>query len=375
MLKKVLSAVLVATLLLSVGCGQKPAAPAPAPSSAAPAASSEAAPAPSSEAATPAAPAASADDGKTYVLRMACAATYPSQPNMFMREYKEKIEAATNGKIKVELFEAGAFGGPNEMIQGLQSGAMQTVVIPVGFYATIAPKSTMLDLPFMFANPDEYYHALNDATPSLDAYFETQGLVNVAWVYESNRDILTLKPVTKFEDLKGLNIRTYSSPVSQAEIKAYGANPVIMSTGDVPLALQQKTIDGIQSGNTLLAPAKYFDLAKNFLTDCGTPVPIPCMMSKKFLDELPADLRDTVVNTAKELVTTTSYEYSKKYVEDCYKQMADGGCTVTSCPPEMLEKMKAATAGITGDFLKNNPDMQAAYDEIQKNIETYRAKK
>jgi C4-dicarboxylate-binding protein DctP len=312
-----------------------------------------------------------ANDAEVFILRMGNTATYPSQPNVYMREFKEKIEAATD-RIVVELYEASAFGGPNEMIQGLQSGAFQSVNIPSGFYSSVAPKVDILDLPFLFASPDECFWALNGDTPTLDAYLESQGLVCAGWIYESNRDILSRVPIDDFADLKGKNLRTYSSTISQAELTAFGANPIIMATGDVPMALQQGTIDGIQCGNTLMAPGNYYDNAKYLLVDAGTSVPIAGMFSKLFLDGLPQDLRDLVIDTAHELITTTGYEYSRQYVEDCYTQMIDGGVTVTTCPPEMRAAMEEAASVITEDFLKNNPDMQAAYDEIQTGIAEYR---
>jgi C4-dicarboxylate-binding protein DctP len=299
-------------------------------------------------------------------------ATFPSQPNVYMREFKEKIEAATD-RITVELYEASAFGGPNEMIQGLQSGAFQSVNIPSGFYSSVAPKIDILDLPFLFASPDECYTVLNGDTPTLDAYLESQGLVCAGWIYESNRDIISKKQITSYADLKGKNLRTYSSTISQAELTAYGVNPIIMATGDIPMALQQGSIDGVQCGNTLMAPGNYFDTAKFLLIDAGTSVPIASMFSKIFLDSLPDELRTLVLDTAHELVTTTSYEYSKQYVEDCYTLMLDGGVTITPAPDAMRNEMIEATKSVTEDFLASNTDMQAAYDEIQSGIKAYQA--
>lgn len=310
--------------------------------------------------------------GETYVLRMGNTATYPSQPNVFMREFKEAIESATD-QITVELYEASTYGGPNEMIQGLQSGAFQSVCIPSGFYASVAPKSAILDLPFLFESPDECYTVLNGDTPTLDAYFESQGIIVAGWIYESNRDILSLEPITTFEDLRGKNLRTYSSNVSQEELQAYGANPIIMSTGDVPMALQQKTIDGIQCGNTLMEPGSYHELAHYLLVDAGTSVPIVCTFSKLFIDSLPQELQDLVLDTAFELITTSSYEYSKQYVEDCYTNMINDGTIVTECSEEMRSQMIEATRPVVENFLAEYPDMQAAYDEIQAGIEAYRS--
>ncbi len=317
-----------------------------------------------------------ADDGKkTFVIRMGNTATWPNQPNWIMREFKKHIEAKTD-RIKVQLYEGSAFGGPNEMIQGLQSGAMQAVLIPSGFYGSAVPAIGLLDLPGLFADPDELTWVLNQDTPELDSYMAQQGCVPIAWFYEVRRDFLTLVPVQKLADFKGLNLRTYTVDVSQQNIRAVGANPVIMGTADVPMALQQKTIDGCEAGVSMMAAAKYYELAKYFLTELGAPLANPIVFSKLFLDQLPQEFYDLVVSTALDLcMGEEGYKYAKDYCASVYKEMADNGCVVTEASAEFKADYLAATAHMAPDFLKQYPFMQPVYDELTALIAQYRAQK
>lgn len=311
-------------------------------------------------------------EGKKFVLKIGNTSAYPSQPNMWMREFKEKIESETD-QIEVQLYEASAFGGPDEMIQGLQSGAMQAVAIPVGFYASVAPASEVLDMPFLFDDYEEYYAVMNAGkTPLYEEYLSNQGLIPVTWLLESGRDIYSTSEISSYEDLKGKNIRTYSSSISQAEIKAYGANPVVMSTGDVPLALQQKTIDGVQCGNTLAVPGKYYDMAKYALSKAGTAVPIPVMFSKSFMDSLSDDLKDLVVKTARTVNYDSNLEYTRKFITDCYQELKDNGVKTTEASEEMVAKMKDATKKVEKEFLNKNPDIKEAYQQILDVRKEYR---
>lgn len=313
------------------------------------------------------------DGTQTYAIKIGNTAAYPSQPNVWMREFKEKIEAATD-QIKVELYEASAFGGPDEMIQGLQNGSMQAVCIPIGFYASVASSSEVLDMPFLFKDYYEYFYVMNSGkTDKYEEYLAGQGLQPVTWLLESNRDIYSTVPIQEFGDLKGKNIRSYSSSISQAELKAYGANPIIMATGDVPLALQQKTIDGIQCGNTLAVPAKYYDMAKYALVDAGTAVPIPVMFSKAFLDGLPDELRTLVITTARTVNYESNLAYTEKYIEDGYTELEENGVTVTHASPQLIESMKNATKTVEEDFIKTNPGIEDAYKQILDAIAEYEA--
>lgn len=301
--------------------------------------------------------------GETYVLRWGNTAAYPSQPNVIMRDFKEALESKTD-QIKVELYEASAFGGPNEMLQGLQNGSMQVVSIPAGFYATIAPDIAVLDLPFLFSDPDEANTILNGDTPALDAYLNAQGLEAVAWIYESGKDILVDKKIEKLSDLKGLNIRTYNSPVSQDEITAFGAIPVMLSSADVSMGLQQGTIDGVHCGNTFSVPAKLYELTDYYLKAPGTQNPIPAMFSKDFLDSLPDDLRELVISTTKEIVTGSGYDYSVQYVEDCYAELETAAIEVLEPSESLLKEMEAATSGLAEKYTSQNENMKKIYDDL-----------
>lgn len=316
-----------------------------------------------------------ADDGKkVFTIRMGNTATWPNQPNWIMREFKKRIEAKTP-RIKVQLYEGSAFGGPNEMVQGLQSGAMQAVLIPTGFYGSAIPAIGVLDLPGLFADPDEALWVLNQKTPKLDAYMTQQGCVPIAWFYEVRRDFLTLRPVKKLADFKGMNIRTYTVDVSQMNIKAIGANPVIMGTADLPMALQQKTVDGCEAGVSMMAAAKYYELAKYFLVDLGAPLANPVVFSKIFLDSLPQEYYDLVVKTARELcVGKEGLKYAKDYCASVYKEMKDNGCEVTSASPQFVKDYLAATASLTPEILAKYPNMKPVHAELTALIKEYRAK-
>ena len=320
---------------------------------------------------------ASTDDSTVYTMRIGNTATYPSQPNVLMREFESKIEEASGGKIDVELYEASAFGGPNEMIQGLQNGSFQGVVIPIGFYASAAPGSAVADIPYLFEDTEEYYWVMNGDTPLFDAYMESQGIVIAGWLCEASGDIhTTSKKIETLDDFKGLQIRTYSSSVYQNYITSLGATPIIMGTGDIPLALQQGTIDGVQCGNTLSAPAKYGELCKYCLVDATFPVPIPVCLSRDFMNGLPDDLRQMVLDTFAEMIEDKGeigYTYSKQYIEDCYVELEQQGCELVHASDELIADMKEASAGVLDTFLKEFPDMEAAYKEIQASVEAYRA--
>jgi TRAP-type C4-dicarboxylate transport system substrate-binding protein len=292
-----------------------------------------------------------------------------------MRAFKEKIEAESNGRITVELFEGGSFGTNNEMLQALQNGSIQWVAFPVGFFTTIAPDLAIIDLPFLLESPMEAFEVLNGDTPALDQYLASQQLYAPAWMYESPKEISTTKQkIEKLSDFKGLKIRTYSSPVCQDTLTAFGASPQSLASPDVPMALQQGTIDGIECGISFYAPIKLYDMTKYYYKGLlGVPNPIPGMFNKEFIDSLPDDLRALVVDTSVEMLTGEIKDYAIQDDVNNYK-LIEGLDTVEVIIPseELLAECKAAVEPVAEKYINESANMKSIYDELKAAAEANR---
>jgi TRAP-type C4-dicarboxylate transport system substrate-binding protein len=75
-------------------------------------------------------------------------------------------------------------------------------------------------------------------------------------------------------DMKGLKLRTYSSPVDMTLFRAWGANPTVVDFAQLYSAVQQGVVDG-SSGSTLAAYAaiKLYEVTKYYLV-----LPFKCFM-------------------------------------------------------------------------------------------------
>jgi hypothetical protein len=62
----------------------------------------------------------------------------------------KKLEAATNGRISVQMYPSMQLGGEKEMIEQAQVGALQIARISVGPMGPIVPELNVFNLPFMF---------------------------------------------------------------------------------------------------------------------------------------------------------------------------------------------------------------------------------
>ena len=64
----------------------------------------------------------------------------------------KKLEAATGGRISIQMYPSMQLGGEKEMIEQAQVGALQFARISVGPMGPIVPELNVFNLPFMFRN-------------------------------------------------------------------------------------------------------------------------------------------------------------------------------------------------------------------------------
>ena len=114
----------------------------------------------------------------------------------------------------------------------------------------------------------------------------------------------TRKPVKTLDDVKGLRIR---SPGGQQTnyIKSLGAEPVFMPLGDVYLAMETGTIDGIVTCPPLVLAFKLYEVAKY-----GTVATFGCVtegviMNEKSWQNTPDDLKPIIMDVCKNPFRTT----------------------------------------------------------------------
>src|SRR4026209_935310 len=62
----------------------------------------------------------------------------------------KKLEAATNGRVSIQMYPSMQLGGEKEMIEQAQVGALQIARISVGAMGPVVPEFNVFNLPFMF---------------------------------------------------------------------------------------------------------------------------------------------------------------------------------------------------------------------------------
>ena len=183
-------------------------------------------------------------------------------PAKVLIPWADKVEADSNGKIKIERFHAMALGGkPPQLLDQAIDGVADIVWTVVGYTPGRYPSTEVFELPFM----------VEDARAASCAYwkiFETDMQdefkdVHIigTWVHGPGL-FHTADPVEKPEDLEGMKIRGGSRLVNQL-LERTGATPVGMPVPAVSEGLSKGVIDGTTIPWEVTAALKVPELVEN----------------------------------------------------------------------------------------------------------------
>jgi tripartite ATP-independent transporter DctP family solute receptor len=280
--------------------------------------------------------------------------------------FKKAVESNSQGKIEVQLFPSCQLGSNAQMLQGLQAGTIHGLLEPTAFLGGFSDVLTLIDLPYFFENVWTASDLLNSpAGDSLRAYLEGRGLVAAAFYPYGDRNLLLKFPVANMDDFKGKKIRVMGAKVLQNEIKAWGGAGIPMDVPELYTALQQGVIDGLESAAQFFYMLKYFQVAGYIFTEPqGAEVTI-FMMNKKWLEQLPADLREVVLKGAKEIIPAAT-EFSRTTEKDAMDKMKAAGVKVLDASPEFKQKLKNASMPVHDTFLKENQEAKPIYEGLKK---------
>jgi len=189
----------------------------------------------------------------------------PAQVKM-LAPWAERIEKASGGKVKIELYPSMSLGGkPPQLINQARDGVVDIVWTVNGYTAGLFPRTEVFELPFVYVNDPA---ATNLAMRAMfDKYLkqEYQGVhVLFLHVHQGQGIQMVDKLVRQPDDLKGLKMRIPTRTGAWI-IEALGASPVGMPVPDLPQALSKKVVDGAFIPWEIIPALKLQELIKYYI--------------------------------------------------------------------------------------------------------------
>ena len=232
-------------------------------------------------------------------LRLRCSLdTAPSHGrNISIKDYLGKVEAASGGRIKAEVFESGQLFPDLQVGKALIQGQVEMAVPGSWTITGIVPDADFFQLPVLYGRSIEIVHRVTDGKPGqlLNKEIEQKLRSHVIgpWLDLGFQNWYSAtKPLNSVADLRGMKIRNSGGAGQAWRARFFGAIPNTTAWPAVPLALSQGTFDGLCSTNESLASAQLWDAGVKYALEdhqfIGEYIP---MISLAFWNKLPPDLQ------------------------------------------------------------------------------------
>jgi tripartite ATP-independent transporter DctP family solute receptor len=217
----------------------------------------------------------------------------------------KKLDAATGGRLTIQMYPSMQLGGEKEMIEQAQVGALAIARVSVGPMGPLVPELNVFNLPFMFRD-DAHMEKVIDG-PIGDELLKklsehpTAGLIGLCWMNAGTRNVYnSKKPIKSIDDLKGLKIRMMGNPVFVDTMNALGGNGVAMGFDQLVNAMQTGVVDGAENNYPSYATGQHYRYAKYYSLTGHLMIPEVLVFSKKIWDTLGKDDQALILKLARE---------------------------------------------------------------------------
>ena len=244
----------------------------------------------------------------------------------------KKLDAATQGRLSIQMFPSMQLGGEKETIEQTQIGAIQMVRVSVGAMGPIVDDINVVNMPFLFKNTAHAQRMmdgpigqelLDKITASPNA-----GLVGLSWMDSGARSLYnTKRPIKTIEDLKGLKFRVIGNPIFVDMMNALGGNGVAMGYDQVFSALQTGVIDGAENNPPSYVFSNHYTAAKYYSLTEHLIIPEVLLFSKKSWSALSNDDQALIKKFAGE-AQLEERELWKKYEQQAMEKAKAAGCEI-----------------------------------------------
>ena len=293
----------------------------------------------------------SSSGGGDKVTIRAGFSTADSDPRVVAtQQFKEEVEAATEGRITIEIHANGELGADAELIDGVVNGTVDMTASSAGNFANYDANVGISAFPFLFDSfEDAWAFVDGDTEKQAEKNLENYN-VHVLGHYDNGFRCVTTSekagPVNGVSDMNGLVIRTPENQIVMQTMMLLDAKPQVLDFTKLYDALKKGEFDAQENPIPVIYNNKLYEVQKNLaITNHSYDVMLFVIRDdiwKKLSDEDKQILADAAAKAQakdRELIKTQTEEYIDK--------LQDEGMTVTY--PDLAEFQKA-TASIVDGF-------------------------
>lgn len=270
---------------------------------------------------------ASAQQKAIFGASDAIGSLYDRQNRMFV----DLVNKRAAGKLQLTYIPGEQLGSDVQVIEQVMGGSVQFYGDDLSWYANWVKDFGILGWGFTFNDAPHMEKFLDSPLyrQMVDELRTKNGIRILAAAPIQPRVLFSIKPIKSVKDLQGLKMRVPEIKTYLALWETLGAKPTRVAWGEVFLGLKTGLVEAAEGPVSAAYAAKFHEAAKNVVRTDHILTAAHLLVSEKFYQSLPADVRKMVEDAAIESVKWSQQQAGKETGELLAK-MAKEGATVTT---------------------------------------------
>ena len=251
--------------------------------------------------------------------------------------FKEKVEELTGGSVVVDVQASGVLGSENDVLDAILGGSTSIDISRISAFALTSygcNKSKLLSIPFPFENRAHFWNFANsELAPEFLNEPQELGLPvrGIFYGEEGFRHFFTVKPVSGIADFKGLKLRVSNDPVMNGMVEGLGANPTVVSFGELYSALQTGVVDGAEQPIANYKSNAFPEVANNLILDGHTLGAVQAVITDNAWNKLTENQQAAVMEAAADTQAFNA-DLSETAENKVLDELKSSGCNVIDVP-------------------------------------------
>lgn len=274
-----------------------------------------------------------------------------------MKWFADELEKRSDGALKTKIFDSSQLYNARDVGKAVARGDVGMATVPSPYLSRVEANINVLDLPMLNGLGEEERAAMLDGP--LGQKLNELLNAKMGVVVPGNWPILgrvyywsTSKPLTNFEEFKGMQVRIPGGAAPAARVEGMGGVPVVMPGSDMPLALQQGTVDATMASIESVVQQKLTDVGVSYgFWDQGIVGFLIPIVSQKYWDSLTDDEQALFTEVWNEGVVSQRIQSIE--ADGGYRAtLAEWGVTISDASTPAAEEIRDTMVPLQAELVK-----------------------
>ena len=273
----------------------------------------------------------------------------------FLVPWARKVEAESDGRIRIDLFPSMQLGGaPAALFDQARDGSADIVWAAPSLTPGRFAKIETFELPFLPSRRALVSSMALTAFAAGNLQDEFRDFYPVCFSCSDSAVIHATRPVRTTEDMRDFKVHVQTRFAAEA-MRALGAHPVMMPSGQLPVAITEHVVDGCLDPWHLVPPLRLNDLLR-FHTDFSDRSPSArtyvLVMNKASYDRLPRELKSVIDSNSGQVAATMAGAMWDQQAAAVANMVVERGDLIVTLLPEAVARWRKATEPVVDAWRK-----------------------